>query len=134
VPLLAHPGPHVAGVTLRPDRALGDGDVVNLGAHALTVAATPGHTTDMLSFVIAGDTRAVVGDTIFPGGPGRTWTAEGFQATLGTLRRILAWPDEMVCYPGHGPAFRLGDVRADIEAFLARDHGTFFGEATWEMG
>jgi hypothetical protein len=27
----------------------------------------------------------------------------------------------------------LGDKRAAIEAFLAKDHGDFFGDATWEM-
>lgn len=132
VPLLAHAGPYVQGVTLRPDRTLADGDVVTLGAHALTVAATPGHTADMLSFVVSGGTTAVVGDTIFAGGPGRTWSAEGFQTTLGTLRRLLTWPDAMRCYPGHGPSFTIGEVRAKVEAFLARDHGAFFGDASWE--
>jgi hypothetical protein len=36
-------------------------------------------------------------------------------------------------YPGHGPYFRLGDKRADIEAFVEKDHGDFHGDATWEM-
>lgn len=60
--------------------------------------------------------------------------AEGFQTTLRTLREVvLRWHDETVCYPGHGAAFRLGDRRGDIEAFLRKDHGAFFGDATWEM-
>ena len=54
----------------------------------------------------------IVGDTIFEGGPGKTWSPEGFQTTLTTLRKVvLPWPDETVCYPGHGPSFRLGDQR-----------------------
>jgi glyoxylase-like metal-dependent hydrolase (beta-lactamase superfamily II) len=88
----------------------------------------------MLCFALEGDPRVVVGDTIFEGGPGKTWSAEDFQTTLQTLRQvILAWPDETVCYPGHGPHFRLGDRRAAIEAFLRKDHGEFCGDATWDM-
>jgi hydroxyacylglutathione hydrolase len=133
VPLLAHPGPHVQGVALEIDRALTDGAVVTVGAHALTAVATPGHTADMLSFLLSGDTRAIVGDTIFDGGPGRTWSAADFQTTLRTLRDvILPWPDDMVCYPGHGEPFRLGDRRAAITSFVGRDHGDFYGDATWE--
>jgi glyoxylase-like metal-dependent hydrolase (beta-lactamase superfamily II) len=74
-----------------------------------------------------------VGDTIFAGGPGRTWSAADFQTTLRVLREvILRCPDDTVCYPGHGPEFRLGDKRTAIEAFLARDHGDFYGDASWE--
>jgi hydroxyacylglutathione hydrolase len=130
VPVLGHRGPQAHEVAL--DRVLGDGAVVTVGAHALAVVATPGHTADMLSFVISGDNRAIVGDTIFDGGPGRTWSAADFQTTLRTLRDvILRWPDAMVCYPGHGEPFRLGERRGAIERFVARDHGDFFGDASW---
>lgn len=134
VPLMAHPGPHSAGVTLQANRWINDGDTVQVGQHTLTAHHTPGHSQDMLSFVLADDHRIIVGDTVFDGGPGRTWSADDFQVTLNTLRTIvLAWPDETVCYPGHGPAFRLGDRRAAIEAFVNKDHGHFFGNATWDM-
>jgi glyoxylase-like metal-dependent hydrolase (beta-lactamase superfamily II) len=134
VPLMAHPGPHVAGVTLEADRWLSHGDTVQIGTHTLKVYHTPGHTPDMICFAIEGDHRVIVGDTIFEGGPGKTWSPEDFRTTLQTLRNvILTWPDDTVCYPGHGPSFRLGDRRAAIEAFLQKDHGDFFGDATWEM-
>jgi glyoxylase-like metal-dependent hydrolase (beta-lactamase superfamily II) len=88
----------------------------------------------MISFELLNDSRIIVGDTLFDGGPGRTWSAEQFQTTLKTLREIvLNWPDETTCYPGHGPSFRLGDRRAAIEAFLNKDHGDFYGDATWDM-
>jgi glyoxylase-like metal-dependent hydrolase (beta-lactamase superfamily II) len=130
VPVLAHQ----AAKSLRADRWLEDGDVVKMGEHSLRVWHTPGHTADMVCYEIEGDNRVMVGDAIFEGGPGHTSSPEAFQTTLRTLRDvILAWPDDTLCYPGHGASFRLGDKRPAIGAFLARDHGDFFGDATWEM-
>jgi hydroxyacylglutathione hydrolase len=134
VPVMAHPGPHFEDMPLSADHWLNHGDVVRVGEHSLKVYHTPGHIPDIICFAIGDDHRIIVGDTIFEGGPGKTWSAQDFQTTLNTLRNIiLPWPDETVCYPGHGSHFRLGDKRAAIEAFLAKDHGDFFGDATWEM-
>lgn len=133
VPVLAHPGPRSS--TIAVDRVLVDGDVLEVGTMQLDVIATPGHSDDMLSFVAKAQPVAIVGDTLFAGGPGRTRTAAAFQTTLRTLRDIvLQWDDALHCYPGHGESFRLGDIRAAIAAFVARDHGTFYGDATWEQG
>ena len=132
VPLMAHGNVQSKGFAV--DRVLADGDQVLVGDHTLRAYYTPGHIDDMLSFAIEGDHRIVVGDTIFKGGPGKTGSPAAFRTTLATLRNVvLAWPDEAVCYPGHGPEFRLGDLRPAIEAFLQKDHGDFFGDATWEM-
>lgn len=134
VPLMAHPGPHFEGMDLDIDRPLDTGDIVDVGRFSLRVHHTPGHTDDQICFVLEDDHRAIVGDTIFEGGPGKTWSNDGFRTTLSTLKNVvLSWPDDTVCYPGHGPHFRLGDRRADIEAFLAKDHGDFYGDATWDM-
>lgn len=134
VPVMAHAGPHWGGLELAADCLLDDGDQVQVGDHRLKVYHTPGHTGDIVCYAIVGDERIIVGDTIFEGGPGKTDSAEDFATTLKTLREIvLRWPDETVCYPGHGPHFRLGDKRAAIEAFLSKEHGEFFGDATWEM-
>ncbi len=54
----------------------------------------------------------LVGDAIFEGGPGKTWSPKDFRTALDTLRRVIAaWPDETRCYPGHGGPFRIGDIR-----------------------
>jgi len=130
VPVIAYS----VGTGLRVDRQLEDGDVVAVGDYSLRVYHTPGHTEDQVCYAIEHDSRVIVGDTIFEGGPGHTFSPRGFQVSVQTLSSvILAWPDETVCCPGHGPSFRLGDKRPAIEAFLARDHGDFFGDATWEM-
>ena len=135
VPVMGNDGPHEpGGKDIQADRWLRDGDTVTVGEHTLQAVYAPGHIGDQICFVLADDHRVIVGDTIFDGGPGRTWSSEGFKTTLVTLRNVvLPWPDETVCYPGHGPHFRLGDRRVEIEAFLAKDHGDFFGDATWDM-
>ncbi len=134
VPLMVHPGPHAGGTDLDADQWLTHGSTVNVGIHPVKIYHTPGHTLDQISLMIEDDHRAIVGDTIFEGGPGKTWSSEEFQITMKTLSKIvLSWPDEIVCYPGHGPSFRLGDMRGDIEAFLKKDHGSFYGDATWDM-
>jgi hydroxyacylglutathione hydrolase len=132
VPLLAHSGPHTGAIDLAAERNLEDGDTIKVGEHQLRVQHTPGHADDLVCYLIEDDPRVIVGDTIFEGGPGKTWSPEQFAATLTTLQLLLLWPDYTVCYPGHGH-FRLGDRRFDIEAFLAHDHGDFFGDATWDM-
>ncbi|MCU0494865.1 MAG: MBL fold metallo-hydrolase [Chloroflexaceae bacterium] len=104
-----------------------------MGQATLHVYHTPGHIDDMICFAVDGDPTIIVGDTVFAGGPGKTWSADGFQTTLRVLREVvLAWPAESICYPGHGPAFRLGDKHAAIADFVNRQHAAgFFGDATW---
>ena len=134
VPVMLHPGAVDNGEKVEGDRWLEDGDTVQLGAHTLRAVYAPGHISNHIALQIEGDDRIIVGDVIFEGGPGKTWSVECFNTTLETLRSIvLAWPDNTICHPGHGPIFRLGDIRADVEAFLAKDHGDFFGDAEWGM-
>src|SRR5215213_7121305 len=116
VPLMAHPGPHFQGMALATDHEIADGEIISVGQHALKAYYAPGH----------------IDDTVFEGGPGNTRSPAAFQTTLRTLRDVvLPWPDDSICHAGHGPSFRLGDKRAAIEAFLARDHGDFHGDAEW---
>lgn len=132
VPLMAHA--NLAERGIQSDQTLADGDYVQVGNHRLRVYYTPGHINDQICFAIENDPRIIVGDTIFAGGPGKTWSMEGFQTTLQSLRTVvLQWPDESICYPGHGPSFRLGDIRAGIQAFVEKDHGAFFGDAEWPI-
>jgi hydroxyacylglutathione hydrolase len=132
VPLMAHQQSAAHGI--QSDRTLTDGDSVQVGRHQLRVSYAPGHIDDQICFAIEGDPRIIVGDTLFAGGPGKTWSVDGFQTTLSTLRTVvLTWPDESICYPGHGPSFRLGDLRMQIGAFIEKEHGDFYGDAEWPI-
>lgn len=134
VPVMAHPGtPRHPGLG-SADRWLQDGDILTLGHHRLQVHHTPGHTRDQICFAVQDCHAILVGDTLFPGGPGMTRSQRDFETTLHTLRtRVLTWSDHSICYPGHGDAFKLGEIRLAVEAFVDKDHGSFFGHASWEV-
>ena len=132
VPVYSAGEPHANDLKFHTDRVLQAGDEFGVGSYTLRVYETPGHCIDQIAFEVVGTPTMIVGDTIFAGGPGRTRNNADFKTTLQTLQNVvLKWPDASVCYPGHGPHFRLGDVRAAITAFVARDHGDFSGDATW---
>jgi glyoxylase-like metal-dependent hydrolase (beta-lactamase superfamily II) len=101
--------------------ALGDGDVVAAAGCELRVVATPGHTSDSLSFRLDGPgvgPAVLTGDTIL--GRGTTVIAHPDGALgpyLGSLRRLAELPDATIVLPGHGP--ELPDARAVARRYLA---------------
>jgi len=132
VPVYIHPADSHMGVMA--DKWFADGDTFTLGASTLRIIHTPGHTHGMVTLMLP-DQRAIVGDTLFKGGPGKTWSPHYFKVTLNTLQTIVfKWPDETECFPGHGPSFYIGNERPAFEAFLQRDHpANLRGDVTWEM-
>lgn len=114
------------------DVALHDGMELPLGNLRLRAIHVPGHTPGQTCLDL-GDGRVLVGDALFPGGPGATRTPEDFATTLRTLREIVfRWPDETRFYPGHGSAGTIGAERPAFEAFLARARpAELCGDVTW---
>lgn len=110
-----------------------DGDMLTFGGISLCVIFTPGHTPGQCCFNL-GDGRIIVGDTIFVGGPGRTWSSKDFTTTMKIMQEIVfKWPDETTFYPGHGPSGNIGQERPAFEAFAAKGwHKKLKGDITWE--
>jgi hydroxyacylglutathione hydrolase len=82
------------------DEAVGDGDVVSLGASRAIVRDTPGHTLGHIVFHFEGDSAAFVGDTIFALGCGRLF--EGTPVQMWTsLSKIAAMPPATRLYCAH---------------------------------
>jgi hydroxyacylglutathione hydrolase len=130
-PVYMHPA-DADQFSLNYDQALSDGIQIRIGDLTIRAIHAPGHTPGMTCFDL-GDGRIVVGDTIFVGGPGKTWSPAEFQITMETMGKVVfSWPDETRFYPGHGPSGRIGDERPAYEAFL--NHGwneDLFGDVTW---
>ncbi|NUE01914.1 MBL fold metallo-hydrolase [Halorubraceae archaeon YAN] len=87
---------------------LAPNDVVEVGGVDIKALATPGHTSDMVSYLI--DTEAVItGDTLFVESVGRTELQFGDgEAQTGATqlydslhRTLLAEPDSVTVLPGH---------------------------------
>jgi hydroxyacylglutathione hydrolase len=116
------------------DQPLEDRTEIEVGNLRMKAIHAPGHTPGMTCLDL-GDGRMLVGDTIFVGGPGRTWSPEDFSRTIKTMQEIVfAWPDETHFYPGHGPSGRIGQERPAFEAFLRRGWPPdLYGDVTWEQ-
>lgn len=97
---------------LVPDRALNDGDELQVGALRLEVVHTPGHTPGSISLVCGG-VCVFSGDTLFYHGIGRTDLPGGDEDAIyeSILTRLYPLAGELVIYPGHGPSTTIAEER-----------------------
>ncbi len=88
-----------------PDRLLAEGDTVEVGDARLQVIDAPGHTPGGIVLFCASEEGdvAFMGDTLFPGGHGRTDLVGGDEDTIiETLGRLFrALPEDTLCLIGH---------------------------------
>lgn len=131
VPVTIHPADGAA-FDVEADFELRDRMRLRVGRHFVRVIHVPGHTSG--SVALRFDRRAVVGDAVFPGGPGHTSTPEALQTLLLSLQRtVFTWPDDTHFYPGHGDSATVGAVRPAFQEFLARPRPpSLCGDVTWE--
>lgn len=100
-----------------PTRLLDEGDEIAFGDVRLQVLNVPGHTAGGIVLFCAATTGnvAFVGDTLFPGGHGRTDLEGGSDAeimrSLGKMAHLM--PDDTLCLIGHGPTTTIGQERAE---------------------
>ena len=113
------------------ERLLEDGDTVSLGNLKLEVLHTPGHTPGSLCFKAGG--CLISGDTIFPGGPGKTATPADFRQIIESItQKILVLPDDTQVYPGHGEATVLKKEKDEFAVFSSRPHvRDICGDVLW---
>lgn len=65
--------------------------------------------------------RAWVGDSVFPGGVGKTNSPEQFRQLLGDVRdRIFTLPEQTRIHPGHGDSTTVGAEKNKVEEWAAR--------------
>ena len=118
VPIAAHPA-EASGFPVVPDMELKDQDTVAVGRLSFTVIHTPGHTPGSICFLY--DKYLISGDTLFPGGPGKTWSPDAFKQIIDSLtQKVFSLPDDTQVFPGHGDTAVVKKERANYEAFAAR--------------
>lgn len=118
-PVFLHPADQ--DLVPRPaDEELVDGQVIGFGSAEVSVIHTPGHTPGSTCLLLGGR-HLFTGDTLFPGGPGRTTTPDAFTAIMRSLdERVFTLPDDTWVYPGHGDDTTLGAERPSIPEWRAR--------------
>jgi glyoxylase-like metal-dependent hydrolase (beta-lactamase superfamily II) len=114
-----------------PDIKLSDGDYLPLGRSKIKVFHTPGHTQGSICLLI--NKFLISGDTIFPGGPGKTGTPVEFMQIVNTIRnKVFVLPDDVVIFPGHGDSTVIGREKAEFALFDSVPHDPkLHGDVLW---
>lgn len=126
--------PDVAAVGRAHTRALHHRDVVTVGHVTLEVLALRGHTPGSVALAYReplrnraedaspGRVHLFTGDSLFPGGPGRTTTPEDFRSLMTDLeeRVFSRFDDRTWVYPGHGADTTLGAERPALATWWER--------------
>lgn len=76
----------------------------NISDFEFEAVFTPGHSPGSVTFIFKEDGFAIVGDTLFERGVGRTDLIGGSMDVLvkSIREKILSLPDDTIIYPGHG--------------------------------
>jgi len=75
----------------------------------------------------------ISGDTIFPGGPGKTRSSADFgQIVKSITAKILVLPDDTQIYPGHGDSTIFKKEKDEFVVFSSRPHDPHLcGHVLW---
>ncbi|MBW0275190.1 MBL fold metallo-hydrolase [Nocardia sp. MH4] len=120
----AHPL-DAAPLPVQPDRLLADGDTVQVGDIVLEAIHLRGHTPGSIALALvdgAGRAHLFTGDSLFPGGVGKTHHPADFDTLLTdvTTKLFDRFADDTVVYPGHGDDTTLGDERPHLAEWRER--------------
>jgi hydroxyacylglutathione hydrolase len=118
----------------RIDRRVKDAEELRLGGSRLTVLHTPGHTPGSICLRIG---RAVItGDTLFDGGPGKTFAPGDLETIIGSIdAKLLPLPAGTIVMPGHGPNTTIDEANEGREEYRRHPKGAgFYGDVAWRGG
>lgn len=104
---------------------LHDGDTVRVGNATLSVIALRGHTPGSVALAYrepGGRVHLFTGDSLFPGGVGKTSGPEAFeQLYRDVVERVFdRFGDDTWVYPGHGADTTLGAERGHLPEWRTR--------------
>lgn len=108
-----------------PDVRLEHGDELQVGELTLRVIALRGHTPGSVAILVPGGEGAdllLSGDSLFPGGPGKTGSPEDFTQLMDDLEeRVFGQlSDDTVVLPGHGASTTIGTERPHLAEWRER--------------
>lgn len=115
----------VGGIPVATDEPLADGDEIRLGRCGLRVITLVGHTPGSVALRYdepGGGPHLWTGDSLFPGGPGKTAGPAEFTSLMDDLEMKVfgPLPDQTWVYPGHGDDTTLGAERPHLDEWRKR--------------
>jgi glyoxylase-like metal-dependent hydrolase (beta-lactamase superfamily II) len=103
------------------DFVVGDTDVIEVGGLRLHAVHTPGHTPGSICFRLDGWPILFSGDTLFPGGPGRTDMGGNFDTIIRSIdNRLFPLPPDTLVLPGHGLDTTIATERPHLQEWIDR--------------
>ena len=118
--------PDASALPVEVTRSLAHGDLLAVGDTRLEVIALRGHTPGSVAVLYrdpAGSAHLFTGDSLFPGGVGRTMSPADFARLLDDVEQRVfdVLPDDTWVYPGHGDDTTIGAERPHLGEW--RDRG-----------
>lgn len=106
-------------------RTVWTGDELEFGQYRIGVVGLVGHTPGSITLVLrpsGAPVQLFTGDSLFPGGVGKTQSPADFTSLLDGVEHQLfdVFDDDTVVWPGHGDPTTLGAERAELPAWRAR--------------
>lgn len=117
------------------------GTTLTVGDITLRTMFTPGHTPGSTCYLLestesksSGEPAHVfTGDTLFPGGPGRSSSNESLKQIITSLEtHIFTLSDSTIVLPGHGEFTTIGESKREFAIFASKPFDqTLSGDVTW---
>ena len=117
--------PDVGDLPVPVDEPVWTGARVRVGSCELEVIGLVGHTPGSIALAYDdpdGIVHLFTGDSLFPGGVGKTWSDDDFRSLLDDVEAKLfdRFPDDTWFYPGHGDDSTLGAERGSLGEWRSR--------------
>jgi len=94
-----------------PDRALVEGEFLELGKDRIDLIHVPGHSKGSIVFHLKKEKLIITGDVLFSMSIGRTDLPGGDynQLISGIKEKLLILDEDTEVFPGHGPSTSIGN-------------------------
>jgi glyoxylase-like metal-dependent hydrolase (beta-lactamase superfamily II) len=114
-----------------PNDTLTHNQVINFGNQQITAIFTPGHTDGSTCYLIG--KHLFSGDTLFPGGPGKSRSHEALIQEIESIStKLLTLDPNTSVYPGHGTNTTITNASEQFSVFSSKPHdNNLCGDVSW---